>query len=324
MDGTILTQGSFTQPAVAVAQTIIVPSGIDNLTIYNVTQAAAGAVGNASFSYWQLGMGTQGFYFTGTGAAGQSAANSFVVYNPGIASNSAPVAITNINAGTGLVTTANTAGIAVGSVVRLFGLGAAAAQQLAGVDFTVSAVTTNTNFTVAAVPGAAAIGATTGFYTIVPTGLFYPRVRTILSITAANPGVVTTTVPHGYQVGQEVRFTIPTVTATAYGMTQLNNLSAIITAVTATTFTININTTGFTAFAWPLAANSPFSPALVVPFGDDTATALAQVPPLSSLEDSVQNVAFLGMTLATGALLPAGVANDVIYWEASKATMGGS
>lgn len=324
MDGTILSQGTFTQPATAVAQTIAIPSGTDFLRVFNYTQMAAGTSANYGDGFWQRGMGTTGLYRTCAGVAAAFAANSFVLYNPATATPGAAVAITNINAGTGLVLTGSTAGVVVGSMIRLSNLSVAAAQQWAGLDFQVTVVVANTSFTIVPLTPAAAIGAVTGFYRLLGTGLFYPRRRFISNITAANPGVVTTTVAHGYQVGQEVRFVVPTVTAIGFGMTQLDGTSAVVTAVTATTFTINVDTSGFTAFGWPVGTAVPFSPAEVVPFGDDTATALAQVPQLSSLEDAVYNSAFLGMTLAPGATSPAGAAADVIYWVAGKSTLGGS
>lgn len=324
MDGTILSVGTFTQPATAVAQTIAVPSNLDYLRIFNYTQMAAGTSTNYGDGYWQRGMGTLGLYRTCAGVAAAFAANSFVLYDPSTAVNSAAIAITNINAGTGVVLTATTTGLAVGSVIRLSNLSAAAAQQYGGLDFTVTAVNPGVSFTIVPLTPSAAIGATTGFYRIIPAGLFYPRRRLISNISSAASAVVTTTVAHGYSVGQEVRFVIPAVTAIGFGITQLDGVSAVITAVgSSTTFTINVDTTAMGAFSYPVGTAVPFTPAEVIPFGDDTATALAQVPPLSSLEDSVQNVAYLGMTLAAGATSPAGAANDVIYWQAGKASFGG-
>ena len=129
----------------------------------------------------------------------------------------------------------------------------------------------------------------------------------------------------------------------------------ITTSATGNTITINANTTGFKVattnvgfaggtswfpvFATPL---SSFTPAQVVPFGEDTATALAQSPQLSSLGDAVQNVGFLGMVLGGGGngtalttpiVGPAGSgttsdegvlsAPDTLYWLAGKSTYGG-
>ena len=328
MDGTILSIGTFTQPAAAVNQLIQVPSDLDYLRVYNWTQIAA--VGNPYFFYWTRNNGTptQGLSVTVAGVPALTAANSFVLYNPNLQNYEgvgAAVAITNINNGSGVVLTATTTGLSVGSVVRLSNLVAAAAQQLGGLNLTVSAINPGVSFTVTLPTPTAVIGATAGFYRIIfPSPLFAPRAKTLLNISAAAQAVVTTSSPHGFSIGQLVRFNIPMVSATEYGITQLDGVSATVVAVgTTTTFTINVNTVGMGAFAFPAAANVAFSYAEVTPYGDDTATALSQVPALSSLQDAVNNSGVLGMVLATGAALPAGVANDVITWEAGKVTLGG-
>lgn len=324
MDGTILSQGSFTQALTGTSVTIAVPSGTDFLKVYNYTRMAAGTSADAGISYWQRGMGTTGLYQTCAGVSAASAAGSFILFDPSITTPSAPVAITNINAGSGVVATGNTAGVFVGTRIRLSSLSVAAAQQYAGIDFAVTAVTANTSFTIVPLTPSATIGACTGFYRIIPGGLFYPRRRFISNISSATAGVVTTTFPHGYSVGQQVRFVIPTVTSIGFGTTQLDGLSAVITAVgSTTTFTINVDTSVMGAFSWPVGTAVPFTPAEVVPYGDDTATALAQNPALSGLQDAVSNTGYLGMTLASSATQPAGVTSDVIYWVAGKTALGG-
>ena len=324
MDGTILSVGTFTQPATAVAQTIQIPSNLDYLNLYNYTQMAAGTSDNYGVGYWQRGMGTTGLYQTCAGVAAAFAANSFVLYDPSITTPIGPVAITNINAGTGVVLTGVTTGLAVGSVIRLSNLSVAAAQQYGGIDFSVTAIDAGVSFTIVPLTPSAAIDACTGYYRIIPQGLFYPRKRIISNISSAAQAVVTTTVDHGYAVSQQVRFIIPSVTAIGFGITQLNAVQATIIAIgSSTTFTINIDTTGMGAFSFPVGAAVPFTPAEVIPFGDDSATALAQVPALNSLQDSVNNTGYLGMTLSAGATSPAGEADDVIYWVAGKASFGG-
>ena len=337
MDGTILSIGNFTQPATAAIQTIAVPSDLDFLKIYNYTQFAANAGANADSLYWQRGMGTIGTYTGeagGVAVVGITAANAFSLHNPNeqnFQSVGAAIAITDIDAATGIVLTATTTGLSVGSVIRLSTMSLAAAQQLGGIDFTVSAINAGVSFTITGYNGStipvaptAAINATTGFYRIVGDPLFVPRQRVISNVTAAANALVSTTSPHGFAIGQKVRFVVPAISATQYGMTQLEGLSGVVLSITSTTaFTIDVDSSGFSAFAFPAAASVPFSPALVVPYGDDTATALIQAPPLSSLEDSVLNSGFIGMELAIGALLPGGVALDVIYWQAGKASFGG-
>ena len=51
--GTILTQGTFTQPATAAAVTLQVPSNLDLLEVWNYTQSASGGAStNAVYSFW--------------------------------------------------------------------------------------------------------------------------------------------------------------------------------------------------------------------------------------------------------------------------------
>lgn len=86
-------------------------------------------------------------------------------------------------------------------------------------------------------------------------------VRTIESITQSNPMVVTTTVDHDYVAGMMVTFLIPT----QFGMVQLNNLSAQVISLTSDTLTINLDSTGFTPFAYPSPLPSAYTPPSVIP-----------------------------------------------------------
>lgn len=369
MDGTILGQGSFVVPATIVNQLIQIPSGADFMWVRNATRQ--GTVGGAAAFgfryYWQRGMAAGSAlveYYANGGAVvtGDSiAAGGFTLYDPsGQTAGAQPllgaaVATTaSTNATRPVVSTASTAGVAVGTVVRLSNT---AQTDVNGVDFVVGAVVANTSFTLmtatnalATAPGA--IGGA-GFYRIVNNGnsaLFYPRRRFVTNITQAANAQVSTSVAHGLTVGQEVRFNIPAVS----GMVQLNPTSdnnyqpAIVASVVDDyNFTINISTAAFTAFTWPTIAQQPSSFPVVAPVGEDTATSLssavAQTPTIGGVQifntnsgilaDSTVNTGFLGMILGTGAngaisgaaiTGPAGsVAADVVYWVAGKSTYGG-
>jgi hypothetical protein len=73
---------------------------------------------------------------------------------------------------------------------------------------------------------------------------FVPNGQIIANITNANPGVVTTSIPHGYKNGLYVRLIIPD----GFGMIQVNNQMYLITIIDATTFSIDANTTNFDPF----------------------------------------------------------------------------
>jgi hypothetical protein len=118
-------------------------------------------------------------------------------------------------------------------------------------------------------------------------------------------------VTHGFTVGQAVRIKVPA----AYGMTEIDNLIGNITAISTAnnTITVDIDSSTFTAFAFPATADVPFTPALVVPVGMDATGSTA-----NSLDDATDNVSFLGIELGAGIDGPAGSSSDVIYWRAGK------
>jgi hypothetical protein len=400
MDGTILGQGTFTATysganphtgniATQAANPVIiqVPSGVDWISVRNFTQS--GTVGNSAAYflgsgtanvgveyYWQLGMapGTAIVKYYGNTTAVVSGdtllSGGFTLYDPsGNNPNALPllgnaVATTaSTNATNPVVSTGSTAGLSVGSIVRMSNT---AQTDVNGIDMVVGAVTTNTSFelltstnALATAPGV--VGGA-GFYRIVNySPLFYPRRRYVVNIVAAT-GQVSTSIPHGLTPGQTVRFEIPA----SSGMIQLNPtaannyLSPIITSVVDDyNFIINTNTTAFTAFTWPTTSplQTPVSFPSVTPVGEDTATALvatgSQVPSIGGqqifntntgiLADSTVNTGFLGMILGSGGLGkilattyitgPAGTvtfsaanaitSQDVMYWLAGKSTYGG-
>jgi len=64
----------------------------------------------------------------------------------------------------------------------------------------------------------------------------------ISNITQANPGVVTTVLNHGYAAGQVINI------QGVLGMTAINNVPLTVTPITATTFSIGVNTSGYGAY----------------------------------------------------------------------------
>lgn len=107
---------------------------------------------------------------------------------------------------------------------------------------------------------------------------YQPAMRNILSITQANPAVVTTTFDgtnpgdHLYKTGLIVRLDIPI----GYGMEQANSLYGPITVLSDSTFSIPIDTTNMDAFvtpAAPVVINGNYftrnpNPAQSVPIGE--------------------------------------------------------
>lgn len=398
MDGTIIGQGSFNaffgganpNPGVASNQAaqaiqIAIPSNADWLKVYNFTKASQNGLNTVYFNgtanafagveyYWQRGMpiGTAIVKYKANAAATLDEdvllTGGFTLFDPsGQSAGAQPlvgpaIATTaTTNATQPVVSTANTAGIFPGTMVRLSNT---AQTDVNGVDMVVSSVTANTSFTLlfasnalANVPGA--IGGA-GFYRIINTNaLFYPRRRIITDITQSTVPIVSTAIAHGLCAGQAIRFNIPAVS----GMIQLNAtpannyMTATITAVVDDySFVINIDTTTFTAFTYPTIAQQPSSFPEITPVGEDTADALLsfqpQTPVIANqqifntntgiLSDSTVNTGFLGMifggggngnALTTPISGPSGTVHftagnvidvqDLMFWVAGKSTYGG-
>lgn len=358
MDYTILGQGTFTQGALtAVAQTIIIPSGVDHLNIYNFTQAALTA-GNGYHFYWQRGMpsGKGIVEFAGGAHAvtvNQTAANNFVLYDPSLALNGAinngSTGVTGFTAANpAVVTVGSTAGMAAGNLVRFDTLNNQ--PQYAGIDFSVGYGTlTATTMSLDYLNATSSTPSTSGNFRVRPLGLFYPARRVITIITTGFPTVVTLSVDHGFTVGQELRFSIknPLVWGS---FTQLDGVQGAVTAVDVgtgvghNTVSLNIDSTGLVGpagLSWAATfaelPSGAFTPGELIPVGEDTATSLnsifQQTPQINLIQiynsnvgllaDSTVNTGYLGMTLAAGASSPAGVASDVVFWVAGKSTYGG-
>jgi hypothetical protein len=329
---TVILQGRFT--STGANQTIQLRSDVDWMKVYNTTIAANNqttAVG-VEF-YWQRGFpaGSEWMYLK-SNAANAANLSQFLTTggftlvdssaNPNAALNNGSTGISAIsNANPPVVTVGSTTGMAPGNVVRIYNV--VGAQQLGGFDFTVGYGTfSGTTFSLdymSAIAAAAAPGANASFRVINFDPIFYPRRRYITKITQASQAVVSLSVTHGYQVGQLVRFVVPA----AFGMVEMDGLQGTIvaintatTAVTGNTITVNIDSSSFTAFAWPLTNAVPFTAAEVVPIGEDTSQAL--LSNVDILSDATINTGYIGMILAGGANLPGGANGNVMYWVAGK------
>ena len=116
----------------------------------------------------------------------------------------------------------------------------------------------------------AAVGTAGNVRLIVP-GRMFPRNRYIVplagavGITQAANAVVSMSVAHDFSVGEKVTLRVPS----AYGMLEANNKSAIVTAVGTYTVTLDLDSSGFSAFLPPTSAvyAAGVSPAMVIPAG---------------------------------------------------------
>src|SRR5271170_1460533 len=289
---TIITQGRFT--STGSAQTLSIPSGFSWIQVLNETAATQVAADLGAVFTFQVGQAIgQGFVMTKLGTIandpltiGQIAAGlGFTPFTSGPITYGPSTATTNIsNSPQPNFTVANTTGVtAAGTIVRFDSL-TGDGRDMNAYDFLVARTGANNFATVAVLqqsPGAG--GAITGNWRIVNLNpLYYPQSRYIVNAQSAGATTVLTfSIPSGYQVGQEVRVLIPR----AFTMTQLDGLAGTILevndtiAATATlaalSIRLNIDSSGFTAFTWPVGANGSIGTrAMVLPIGIDTATAL--------------------------------------------------
>ncbi len=207
-----------------------------------------------------------------------------------------PVAITAVSqASTAVVSTGTTTGlVASSSVVRLTNV--TGMQQVSSIDFTIGTIDAGVSFQLAYLnsSGFAAAG-TGGTYTLIPfPSAYYPKRRYITAIGLGTTTTVQMSVTCGYTVGQEVRLIVPA----AFGTTQLNGMQGAITAINTSTntITLNINSSGFTAFAFPTSATAAAGVtfAQVVPIGE-----AAMTPYQNLLDDATVNQSFTGVQIGT-------------------------
>ena len=222
----------------------------------------------------------------------------------------AAVAGTTITAAaTPVVTTSAPHGYSVGDVVRLYST--TGMLQIAGMEFTITAVPLTTTFEIDYLDASGfAAMATANVSRRLPFDPpnFAPKNRFITNITQAVNAVITLSVDHGYNVGEiiSVRCTPD------FGMSEINELDGEILAIDTVlnTVTVDINTTAFTAFAFPTSATAAAGVTFpqTVPIGD-----------FDVLSGAIDNQAFIGLRLGTDVV---GANNDVVHWVATKGLFG--
>lgn len=322
------TQGRFTSDGQAA--TIKVPTDLDWMWVKNITVSYAAGAGTGAEFYWQRGM-TQGrgtIYaktaVTNALTVAQIAANAgFYLVDTTVNIPGPSLALTGITSGTPpVVNTTNTSSLSNGDIVRIFFT--VGARQLAGLDFTIDNIVDGVSFELAYMPPIANANPGAGTFRRIPYNpYFYPSTRYITNISQDVEAIVTMSVTHNYTIGQSVRLIVPTVDAGVFGMTELDGVEATIVDINqpdddgfTNTITINVDTTGFTQFSFPGTITPGFTPAQVVPIGEDTASAL--LLGANILGDATENRGFFGIQLVAGANSPGGVDGDVIYWVVGK------
>jgi hypothetical protein len=216
----------------------------------------------------------------------------------------AGLASTNIagNSGTFVVTMADTGSIAVGDYVRLVSV--VDEYQISGYVFQVTAVSVNSSITLGYMASAvssgglatfAAAGDSATVIKFIPSK-FYPRWNYIAMITKASQAVVYFTQKNDFTPGEIVSFRVPS----EFGMDEINNKAVRVLSVTnsstVSSITIDLDTSGYTTFAFPTSAIAAagVSPAVCLPSSsgvvpDNGSATNPQQPPGTNLQDAFDN-----------------------------------
>lgn len=339
---TIVTQGTFTSAGLGVK--IPLPSSVDYFKVTNLTQiATTQATGRGvMFEWYGSGLTAADSALEYKKTDSTNALNATVVTSGGftyqtvspVVEPQAANAITGITAANpAVVTQTNT--YSNGDIVRLYNT--TGMLQIAGMDFQISSVS-GSGYTLLGLPATSGNGFTAGTagFTrrISKNAAVDPETLYITNISQATQAVVTTSVDPSayYVVGMKIYFSVPG----SFGMTQINGLTGKIVAVNAVAeagniggynVTVDIDSSAFTAFAFPLTTASPTAQlfATFSPAGAST-----QFNPLTNVQTgyNFQYQAFHTgqftpfMYLAAGAQSPAGSSGDVIVWQAFKMETG--
>lgn len=306
-------QGPFrgTFVSTGAAETIAVPCGVDYIRFINRTNWTANdpvgpvVVGGHWFADMANGSALLERKLTGdnTLEAVAISSNGFTPIDDADPETFAAVALANpafTQAASAVWSTGTPHGFAVGDIVRV--TNTTAALQYAGMDLTVTASGSTTTFT-SNLNTTGITQATAGFARkIASDGFYFPRNRIITEVTRGTTTTIRMSVSHGYQVNQYVSFRVPE----AYGMIELDGLRGKIIAIddtiTVNTITVDIDSSGFTAFAFPASADFQTTFAQVIPVGDYYTT----------LSGAETNLGIIGIQFGTGVV---GAADDIIdFW----------
>lgn len=337
---------NYTNPATPVAVNIPMTDKPDWVIVKNITNWGDTTAVTGIESEWFSGM-AQGSYIgltqtvtTDALASNAGTSGGFTFIDQTNPPTYAKVAVTAVNGTTFVVSTGTTTGINVGDLVRLINI--TGAQELSGILFKVTAVSAGVSITLGMAATAASAGwtianGTTGFYQKVYPGFMYPHELPVLYITQATQAKVYFGQPNDFTPGELVDFQIPT----PYGMTQLSNLTkknksdalgnppgaarvlTVTNSATESSIVLDYDTTGFTAFAYPLTAAyaNGASPAVCFPAGSGVvpyngSATIPQSPPGTNLQDAFDNRAQYVMNLGTSVV---GAANANMVVLAFKA-----
>ncbi len=312
-DNTIIQQGRFTSEG----ETVIldIRSDTDWMEVINETQFATTQTPGRGVQFkWQRGIAPDTAFRFGKEdasnilAAAFNTSGGFTRIPANIGEGPLITGTTITKAGPPVCTAANH-GFSNGELVLFTNL--TNMVQIAVTLFSVGNVTTNTFELTYFNTNTANFTAETAYEVrSFPDFAFTPASNWISAITkgSTTQAQLTAQAAHLNQdVGGVMKFNVSDV----FGMTEINGLQGEILAFDSATntYTVDIDSTSFTDFAYPAAAAFPFTAPSVVGVGGVSTSGSPNV---------VENLDFIGMKLASGAQSPAGSSGDVIYWKAGK------
>lgn len=201
------------------------------------------------------------------------------------------------------VVTINGHGLSTGDIVRLYGT--TGMRQIAGQLFQVTKTGANTFTIDLDTSGFANVATAVKARKLLVPQLIEPRSHYIVALGLGASTTVTTSVDHGYQVGEYITLFVPA----AFGSSAISGKSGRVSAVSsASQFVVDIDSSAASAFAYPASGSLPFSFPFAVPAGDKTTLAQGNVFPGAIRNEGIRGLA-LGATVV-------GSASDEIYWYA--------
>ncbi len=318
MTETIIQQGRFTSDGNS--KLLSIRSDTDWMEVYNATVAdddtQTTAVGVQY--YWQRGMSdASGIEYKKSDAA-NAAQMTTLLASGGFTLLGAddplgpPLTGTTITKATPPVCTVANHGYSNGDDVVLSNL--VNMPQIATIFFRIGNVTTNTFELTFFDTNTANFTAETGF-TARRVPLSFGSVTwsnsfaTVIDITLGSTTLVTTAtdfVDLRYAVGDVLKLKIPA----QFGSTELNGVSGKVLAFNSSTntYTLDIDSSSFTAFAWVASSAVPMDFPNVVKVGNEN----------TSPVNPTTNTDTLDIKLDSGVDGPAGSTDDVIFWRAGK------
>lgn len=313
MDNTIIQQGKFTSDGNN--KLINLRSDVDWMEVINKTkwEGLAPALESGVRFEWQRGLANgEAIEYTKTLLANTLEAKflssgGFTLIDPS-ASGATIVGTTISKASPPVCTTAAPHGLKENDEVIFTNL--TNMQQLGGVIFTVGNVTSTTFELKFFDTNTANFTAETAYTVqVIPYYSWNNGWNYISSITTGATTQVQLTsndASAAYQVGDVMRFNVES----DFGMTQINGKTAKVLSYDAftNTYTVDLDSSSYSAFAWPAVAAIPFVWPTVNKVGNEN----------TSPTDATDNISTLSMQLEAGIHGPAGEHNDVIYWRAGK------